>query len=64
VKVVDAIYLIIEVDGERDAVEAIVADAAPEAAGVVIIAHGLKYLWKTKLNFLILILFYGSWPDK
>ena len=50
-KVVDAIDLIIEVDGEGDAIEAIVAHATPEAAGVVIIAHGLKYLWKRKLNF-------------
>jgi hypothetical protein len=57
VKVVDAIDLIIEVDGEGDAVEAIVADAAPEAAGVVIIAHGLKYLWKRKLkdNFIMIL---------
>ena len=43
-KVVDAVDLVIEVDGEGDAVEALVAHAAAEAAGVVRLAHRLEYL--------------------
>ena len=44
VKVVDAVDLVVEVDGEGDAVEALVAHAAPEAAGVVRLAHRLQDL--------------------
>ena len=51
-KVVDAVDLVVEVDGEGDAVEAVVADAAPEAAGMVVIAHGLKYLLKNENSVL------------
>jgi len=39
VKVVDAVDLVVEVDGEGDSVEALVAHAAPEAAGVVRLAR-------------------------
>ena len=45
-KVVDAIDLVVEVDGEGDAVQALVAHAAAEAAGVVRLAHGLQDLRK------------------
>ena len=44
VEVVDAVDLVVEVDGEGDAVEALVAHAAPEAAGVVRLAHRLQDL--------------------
>ena len=43
-EVVDAVDLVVEVDGEGDAVEALVAHAAPEAAGVVRLAHRLQDL--------------------
>ena len=43
-KVVDAVDLVVEVDGEGDAVEALVAHAAAEAAGVVSLTHRLEYL--------------------
>ena len=41
-EVVDAVDLVVEVDGEGDAVEAVVADAAAEAPGVVGVAHRLQ----------------------
>ena len=44
VEVIDAVDLVVEVDGEGDAVEALVAHAAPEAAGVVRLAHRLQDL--------------------
>ena len=44
VEVVDAVDLVVEVDGEGDAVEALVAHAAPEAAGVERLAHRLQDL--------------------
>ena len=43
-KVVDAVDLVVEVDGEGHPVEAVVAHAAAEAARVVKVAHGLKNL--------------------
>ena len=43
-KVVDAVDLVIEVDGEGDAVQALVAHAAAEAARVVRLSHRLEYL--------------------
>jgi hypothetical protein len=44
VKIVDAVDLVVEVDGEGDAVEAVVAHAATEATGVVKVAHRLQNL--------------------
>ena len=41
-KVIDAIDFVIEVHGEGNSVQALVANATPEAAGVVEIAHLLQ----------------------
>ena len=49
-EVVDAVDLVVEVDGEGDAVEALVAHAAPEAAGVVRLAHRLQDLQRDKIT--------------
>ena len=43
-EVVDAVDLVVEVDGEGNAVEALLAHAAPEAAGVERLAHRLQDL--------------------
>ena len=43
-EVVDAVDLVVEVHGEGDAVQAVIAHAAPEAAGMVSFPHSLQYL--------------------
>ena len=50
VEVVDAVDLVVEVDGEGDPVETVVADAAAETAGVVGLTHSLqgRGLWEFK----------------
>lgn len=52
--VVDAVYLVVDVDSERHPVEALVAHAAPEASRVVGLAHGLQYLCATQHYVLFL----------
>lgn len=52
VVVVDAVNFGIHVDGEGDAVQALVADAAAEAARVVRLPHGLQDLLSWELLFL------------
>ncbi len=44
VEVVDAVDLVVEVHGEGHAVQALVAHAAAEAAGMVRLPHGLQDL--------------------
>lgn len=39
--IVDAVDLVVDVDGERDAVQALVAHAAPETTRMVGLPHGL-----------------------
>lgn len=41
--VVDAVDLVVDVHGEGDAIQAIVADAASEATWMVALAHRLQY---------------------
>ncbi len=43
-EIVDAVDLVVEVDSEGNSVQALVANAASETSGVVIIAHGLENL--------------------
>ena len=51
VEVVDAVDLVVEVDGEGDAVEALLAHAAPEATGVERLAHRLQDLQRDNTEF-------------
>lgn len=46
----DAVNLIVDVDGERHSIQALTADAAPEAARVVRFAHRLQDLRETVLS--------------
>ena len=49
VVVVDAVDLVVDVDGEGHAVQALVTDAAAEAARVVGLAHGVQDLTESHI---------------
>jgi hypothetical protein len=46
VVIVDAVDLIVDINRERNAVEALIAHATPEAARMIGFAHRLQYLRK------------------
>jgi hypothetical protein len=50
VKVVDAVDLVVKIDGEGDAVQALIAHAAAEATGMVRLAHRLQDLEKQTIS--------------
>lgn len=39
--IIDAVYLIVRIDGERDAVQTFIAHATTEATGMIRLAHRL-----------------------
>ena len=43
-KIINAIYFVIEIDSKWHAVQTFVADATTKTARMISVAHGLKYL--------------------
>lgn len=54
--VINTVYLIVDINSERDSIETFIAHTASEAARVVGLAHGLQNLtMKLKMYYILII---------